>query len=141
MTKDELKIAIQHILSDSNVGIMATVQNNKPHARYMTFSNEELNLYTATDENTHKVDELENNPYTHILLGYEGEEYGDEYVEYEGKVHISDSLELKQKLWNTNMEKWFDGLHDPNYTVLEIKPDQIRLMNKKGEEPMILDLP
>lgn len=140
MTQDELKTSIQHILNDSNVGIMATVQNNKPHARYMTFSSDELNLYTATDEDTHKVDELEKNPYTHILLGYEGEGYGDEYVEYEGKVQITDSLELKQKLWNMNMEKWFDGPHDPNYIVLEIRPILIRLMNKNGEEPMILDI-
>jgi general stress protein 26 len=140
MTQHETKADIEHILDSSSVGTMATVQNNKPHTRYMTFSREGLTLYTATDKDTHKVDEISKNPYTHILLGYEGEGVGDEYVEYEGKVHISDSEDLRKKLWNPHMEKWFDGPNDPNYIVLEIKPEQISLMNKKDLKRRILEL-
>lgn len=140
MTQQEIKSAIENILNNSSVGTMATVQHNKPHSRYMTFSPNGFNLYTATDKHTHKIEELEKNPFTHILLGYEGDGYGDDYVEYEGKVHITDSLELKKKLWNPNMEKWFDNANDPNYIVLEISPEKIALMNKSGVEPRILEL-
>ncbi|ASN06469.1 pyridoxamine 5'-phosphate oxidase family protein [Virgibacillus necropolis] len=140
MSQKEIKTSVENILNNSSVGVMATVKNNKPHSRYMTFSSEGLKLYTATSKNTHKADEVETNPFTHILLGYEGKGYGDDYVEYEGKVSISDSKEMKKQLWNENMELWFDGPNDPNYIVLEIEPIQISLMNKKSETPKILHL-
>ena len=140
MSQLEVKATIENILDNSSVGTMATVKQNKPHSRYMTFSRNGLNLYTATSKDTHKAEEIEENPNTHILLGYEGEGFGDEYVEYEGKVQITDSPELKKELWNSYMENWFDGTNDPNYIVLEIKPIQISLMNKTGNEPKILEL-
>jgi general stress protein 26 len=73
-------------------------------------------------------------------VGYEGEGFGDEYVEYEGKVSFNHSEELKKELWNEDMKVYFDGPDDPAFTVLEIKPIHIRLMNKKGEPPMNLEL-
>lgn len=140
MGQPEVKAAIENILDNSSVGTMATVKQNKPHSRYMTFFHDSLNLYTATSKDTHKAEEIEENPNTHILLGYEGEGFGDEYVEYEGKVQITDSPELKKKLWNPYLKNWFDGLNDPDYIILEIKPIRISLMNKTGIEPKILEL-
>ncbi|RDW15991.1 pyridoxamine 5'-phosphate oxidase family protein [Oceanobacillus chungangensis] len=140
MSQQEVKATIENILDNSSVGTMATVQHNKPHSRYMTFIRNGLNLYTATNKETHKIEEIEGNPFTHILLGYEGEGFGDEYVEYEGKVKITDSKELKKELWNPYLENWFDGPNDPNYVILEITPIQISLMNKNGVEPKILEL-
>ncbi|WP_404452081.1 pyridoxamine 5'-phosphate oxidase family protein [Virgibacillus necropolis] len=140
MSQKEIEVSVKKILNDSNVGPMATVENNKPHSRYMTFWNDGLKLYTATNKNTHKTEEIDTNPFTHILLGYEGEGFGDEYVEYEGKVSINDSEEMKKQLWNEHMELYFDGPNDSNYFVLEIEPMQISLMNKKGEAPKILHL-
>lgn len=99
-----------------------------------------LSLYTATSKETHKTEEVEKNPFTHILLGYDGEGFGDEYVEYEGKATISNSEELKKQLWIEDMNHYFDGPEDPNFIVLEIEPIQIRLMNKKGKAPRVLDL-
>jgi len=66
------------ILKESFVGTMATIQQNKPHTRYMTFFSDEFTLYTATSKKTQKVDELEKNPYTHILIGYDGKGIGDD---------------------------------------------------------------
>ncbi|OZU87344.1 general stress protein [Virgibacillus indicus] len=140
MSQPEVKATIENILDNSSVGTMATVKQNRPHSRYMTFSHHNLELYTATSKDTHKAEEIEENPYTHILLGYEGEGFGDEYVEYEGKVQITEKPELKKELWNSYMENWFDGPNDPNYIVLEIKPIQISLMNKTGMEPKLLKL-
>ena len=56
----------------------------------MTFFNDEFTLYTATSKQTQKVDELEANPHTHILIGYDGGGFGDEFLEIEGTVTISD---------------------------------------------------
>ena len=118
---------------------MATIQQNKPHSRYMTFFSDEFTLYTATSKQTQKVDELEGNPHTHILIGYEGEGVGDEFLEIEGTVTISSDEQVKEKMWNKHLEPWFSGPEDPDLIILKVSPDSIRLMNKKGEEPKVIE--
>ncbi|AZB41974.1 general stress protein [Bacillus sp. FJAT-42376] len=140
MDQQQLKEQIVKIIDQNKIGTLATVKNRKPHSRYMTFFNENLTLYTPTDIETHKVEEIDENPNVHILLGYDGEGFGDTYVEVEGTASIEKSEELKQRLWDDNMKMWFDGPNDENYIVLKIIPDQIRLMNKKGEPPHTLEV-
>jgi general stress protein 26 len=140
MDQNELKKQILTILQESRVGTMATIHDNKPRSRYMTFFNDDLTLYTVTSKDTHKTEDVEQNPYTHILLGYEGEGMGDTYVEVEGTVLESDDESLKEKVWNAHLEPWFDGPEDPKLLILQIKADQIRLMNKKDQPPQTLDL-
>ncbi|OMP68034.1 pyridoxamine 5'-phosphate oxidase family protein [Domibacillus epiphyticus] len=136
----QLKDEILTILKESRVGTMATIHGNKPRSRYMTFFNDSLTLYTVTSKDTHKTEDIEQNPYTHILLGYEGEGFGDSYVEIEGKIIESDDQSMREKVWNPHLEPWFDGPEDPRLLILQINPEQIRLMNKNGEPPQSLDL-
>lgn len=124
------------ILKESFVGTMATIQENKPYTRYMTFFNDEFTFYTATSKQTEKVDELERNPHTHLLIGYDGKGFGDEYLAIEGTVIISSDERLKEKVWNKHMAHWFSGPEDPNLIILKVLPDSIFLMNNKGEEPV-----
>ncbi|EGQ27856.1 MULTISPECIES: pyridoxamine 5'-phosphate oxidase family protein [Sporosarcina] len=131
---------VKKILDESFIGTMATVDNNKPYSRYMTFVNDGLSLYTPTSNQTDKVEDLEDNPYTHILIGYEGEGFGDAYVEYAGRVSISSDEQIKKKIWNNQMKKWFDGPEDPKLVILKIEPEAIRLMNKSGEPPQDISL-
>lgn len=140
MSQAELKQQILKVLDESKVGTLATVKNNKPHSRYMTFSHDELTLYTPTSNETHKTDEIEDNPNVHILLGYEGEGYGDTFVEIEGRAYVEDSAHYKEKLWNDHMKRWFEGPDDPNYIVLKIQPTAIRLMNDEEDSPQSLEL-
>ncbi len=46
MCQENLKLQIEQILDSSSVGTMATVKKQMPHSRYMTFSHENLTLYT-----------------------------------------------------------------------------------------------
>ncbi|WP_350494521.1 hypothetical protein [Cytobacillus solani] len=46
---------------------------------------------------------------------------------------IKDSPEVKTKLWNESFSNWFDGPEDPNYVLLQIQPEVIRLLNIHGE--------
>lgn len=141
MNHEELKQKIHQVMEQHKIGTLATVKDNKPHTRYMTFSNnEEFTFYTPTNKETHKADEIEENPHVHILLGYEGEGYGDTYLEVQGQAKIREDQEIKNKLWNSHMERWFDGKDDPEYIVLEIMPENIRLMNAGNKTPETLDL-
>ena len=89
----------------------------------MTFFIDEFTLYTATSKQTQKVDELEANPHTHILIGYEGRGVDDEYLEIEGTVSISDDESIKEKVWNKHMKPWFSGPGDPDLVILKVSPD------------------
>jgi len=140
MSQPEIKTNVERILTESHTGTMATVKSNKPHSRYMTFFHKGLKLYTPTHKEADKAEEIEKNPYTHILIGYEGDGFGDEYVEYQGKVTLNTSDDVKNQFWDEDMKMYFDGPDDPNYAILEIEPMGIRLMNKKGEAPKELEI-
>ncbi|QFF97707.1 general stress protein [Psychrobacillus glaciei] len=139
MTKTAKELALK-ILNDNMIGTMATIQQNKPHSRYMTFFNEDFIMYAATSKKTHKVEEVKQNPNTHILLGYDGKGFGDSFLEIEGMVEVSDREGLKEKVWNKALKGWFTGPEDPNLIILKITPTQIRLMNTKGDEPQVVEL-
>ena len=140
MSQDQLKEKILNVIKESKIGVLSTVENNKPYSRYMTFFNEELTFYTPTSLETEKIDEIEKNPHVHILIGYENEGLGDSYLEISGTSKINDSAELKKKLWNKSFEQWFKGPEDPNYVLLQINPESIRLINNNGEPPEELNL-
>lgn len=133
MDNHDLKNRIRKVLGDSKLGSMATIEGNKPHSRYMTFFNEDLTLYTPTSKETYKAQEIENNPNVHILLGYEGDGMGDAYLEIQGTAVIREDQNLKNKFWNEKMKKWIKSADDPDFIILEIKPEIIRLMNDNGE--------
>jgi general stress protein 26 len=130
----------EKILEDNMVGTMATIEGSKPHSRYMTFFNDNLILYSVTSKNTHKVEELSKNPFTHILIGYDGKGFLDSFLEIEGKVEISSDDAMKEKVWNKALKIWFEGPDDPNMIVLKVTPSKMRILNTKGDEPKIVDL-
>lgn len=139
MGKTAKEIAIK-ILDKDFVGTMATVRENKPHSRYMTFFNDDLTLYTATSRDTHKVDDLRENPHTHILIGYEGKGFGDVYLEIEGTVAESEEETVKEKVLKRVIPTLSKEVDESSLILLKITPIQIRLMNKKGEPPEMVNL-
>lgn len=50
-------------------------------------------------------------------------------MEVAGTAKVNNSADLKEKLWDPKLERWFDGKDDPNLVILEIEPKQIKLMN------------
>ncbi|MCH6266250.1 MULTISPECIES: pyridoxamine 5'-phosphate oxidase family protein [Neobacillus] len=140
MTNSDLKEKVQKVISDHKTGILSTVENNKPHSRYMTFYNDELTLYTPTKRDTEKIGEIEKNPNVSVLLGYEKKGQTDSYVEISGTTAVNDSTQLKQQYWEESFNQWFNGPDDPNYIFLEIKPETVRIMNLNGEPSQELNL-
>jgi general stress protein 26 len=140
MDQQQLKNKVLDILDHHKIGSLATVESGKPHSRYMTFFHDGLTLYTPTSDETHKAEEIDNNPNVHVLLGYNGEGLGDAYLEITGTAKRNHSKDLKDKIWDERLEQWFDGKDDPNLTVLEIEPSEIRLMNEGESTPVTLDM-
>ncbi|MGJ7913348.1 pyridoxamine 5'-phosphate oxidase family protein [Neobacillus sp. LXY-1] len=129
MDKKDVKDEVVKIISGHRTGVLTTVENNKPHSRYMTFYNDELTLYTPTKRDTEKIDEIEKNPSVSVLFGYEQKGQMDSYVEILGTSSVNDSDVLKKQFWDDSFEKWFDGPGDPNYVFLKINPEVVRILN------------
>jgi general stress protein 26 len=140
MSNQELKQQIVKIISDHRTGVLSSVENNKPHSRYMTFYNDDLTLYTPTKMNTEKIDEIKKNPSVSVLLGYEDKGQNDTYVEISGTSAIADSSKLKKQYWEDSFSQWFDGPEDPNYAFLQIQPETIRVLNVHNGQQQELTL-
>jgi general stress protein 26 len=140
MGNQDIKEMVLKVISNHRTGILSTVENNKPHSRYMTFNNDHLILYTPTKRDTEKIGEIEKNPSVSVLLGFEEKGQSDSYVEITGKAVVNDSADVKKQYWDDSFEKWFDGPEDPNYVFLEIKPETVRILNLTGEPPQELNL-
>ena len=130
---DPLQEEILNILDTEKIGSLVTVHDNKPYARYMTFTNRGFTLYTTTEDDSAKVKDLEKNPYTHILFGYTHSEEDAPYLEIEGKVTDFKDDELKLKI--TNFFRHIFMKDSSDWVTLQIEPIRIRLMNKKGQPP------
>lgn len=128
---------ILEVLNREKIGTMATVENGKPYSRYMTFQHENFVLYTVTNKHSEKMEELRQNPYTHILYGYENGGFGDSYVEIEGKLTEVHEEGIKNKIAEI-FTSIFIGNQDEMVT-LKIEPIRMRLMNKKGQPPKELE--
>lgn len=127
METNHLNQEVKNIIDNDRLGVLSTMQGNKPHARYMMFFHDELQLYTATNKKTHKVEEIENNPNVHVLLGFDRK--GDQYIELQGKASIVNDQKLKEKYWNDQLKPWLDGPKDPEYCLLKISPEHIDVIN------------
>lgn len=120
------------ILSNERIGTMSTVSDGKPYARYMTFHNEGFTLYTVTSKDSDKVHDLLQNPYTHILYGYENNGLLEEFLEIEATVSEYDDATIKEQFLQHFKDAYFG---DPSeMLVLKVTPTRIRMMNKAGDQ-------
>ncbi|MBS7344676.1 MAG: pyridoxamine 5'-phosphate oxidase family protein [Caryophanon sp.] len=111
---------------------MSTVSDGKPYARYMTFHNEGFTLYTVTSKDSDKVHDLLQNPYTHILYGYENNGLLEEFLEIEATVSEYDDATIKEQFLQHFKDAYFG---DPSeMLVLKVTPTCIRMMNKAGDQ-------
>lgn len=128
MDKNEVLDRIKAILDQSRIGVMSTIDGDKPNARYMVFYNDDFTLYTKTSEETPKFEEVEKNPNTHIMLGY-NEGNNKAYLEISGTVQTVDDKETIDWLWDSQDKTYFNGKDDDDLVILKVIPENIRVMN------------
>ncbi|AZB41676.1 general stress protein [Bacillus sp. FJAT-42376] len=137
---NHLEAKIIKLLDNHQIGSMATVRNSKPYSRFMLFFHEGLTLYTATSKKTHKAEDINENPSVHLLLGYEGKGFQDEYAEVEAKASVEESASLKEKFWNEKLKDWIKGPDDPDFMLLKLEPEKFCYYAKAGDDPETLEM-
>lgn len=134
---EALKGHVLSILNNYKVGTLATIRNDQPFSRFMMFFHEELVLYTATNKETHKAEDIEKNPHVHILLRKE-DSWNSPYVEIEAEATVEETKTLKEKFWNEQLKEWIDSPEDPNYLLLQLTPKKIYYYEKPGSKAQVL---
>lgn len=127
-----LKEKIATIIQGQRTGVLSTVRNDKPHGAFMMFFHEDFVLYVATDRNSKKITDIEKNPNVHVLLGREGKNLDEAYIEVEGIASIEEDQTLKNKFWTNSLKRWLLGAEDPNYVLIKINPDTIYYIDSAG---------
>ncbi|NQD66653.1 pyridoxamine 5'-phosphate oxidase family protein [Bacillus haikouensis] len=135
-----LKDKVADLFSHHKVGTLATIRDNKPYSRFMMFNSEDLTLYTATNEQAHKAEDIAQNPNVHILLGYDRDSDHEHYVEIEANASVEESADLKEKFWSEQLKHWIASPEDPEYLLLKLTPVTILYYEKTGKEPQELTL-
>ena len=128
MSNSKVSNKINEILNMSRIGILSTAHNNVPNSRYMVFYNDGNILYTKTNINSIKIDEIQSNPKAHILLGYDDTK-NRSYLEIEATLSIVQDQETIDWLWKRQDKTFFDNSEDPELCVLKILPNTIKIMN------------
>jgi general stress protein 26 len=130
-----MKKKVNQMMDENHVGTLATIRDQKPFTRFMNFTHDDLTLYTATNRHTHKVEDISQNPSVHILLGNEEHSWHDSYMEIEARAELTDDSTLKERCWDEHLREWLDGPNDPNYVVLKLTPEKIRIFEEAGKNP------
>lgn len=128
------------IVEKNKIGVLATVDGDKPVARYMTFYNEGFTLFTITDKRTSKVEDINSNPNAFVLLGYDDGMLNTNYVEIEAEVTMTDDQALVDHLWSSYMNLIFDGKDDPNILILKLVPKKLSIRGTKNAEVESVDM-
>ncbi|MDQ1236932.1 general stress protein 26 [Paenibacillus sp. SORGH_AS306] len=67
------------------------------------------------------------------MLGYE-KGGTNQVVEIEGVSAVSTDDELKKRVWKEEFKEWFSGPEDPDYVILDIKPQTIEYTDQDGNK-------
>ncbi|WP_432717374.1 pyridoxamine 5'-phosphate oxidase family protein [Staphylococcus equorum] len=139
MDNTNLTNKINEILNTSRVGVLSTAYNNVPNSRYMVFYNDGNTLYTKTNVNSIKMDEIESNPRAHILIGYD-DTNNRSFLEIDATLSIAQDQETIDWLWQNQDKSFFDNKTDPELCVVKAQPQSIKVMNDKTlDEPQTIN--
>ncbi|GAA3716216.1 pyridoxamine 5'-phosphate oxidase family protein [Salinicoccus jeotgali] len=142
MNKTDFTNKLKEIFDSNKIGTMATIREDKPMSRYMTFYNDGLTLYTYTTKDTYKIEDLEKNPYAHILLGYEeSTDKSERFVEILGKAKLPEDVTPDVDETLAKIGQTYQKLKgNDNLQAIEIEIETAKIMNDDETEAETVDL-
>jgi general stress protein 26 len=106
---------------------LATVgEDGRPRVRYMKgVIDEQLTIRCPTFLATHKVEDIACCDAVSLTCGDTDSSHPGSYFQITARASISHELADRQQAWTSRLEKWFNGVEDPNYAVVRIEPVRI----------------
>lgn len=134
-----LRDKILKVIKGKKLAALATIANGRPWVRYAVSHNDglDLNLYICTYRDSRKVRQIQKNPNVHITIGGDMDNLKAPYVQVAAKAKVRSDATIRKKLWQEFMRKYYIGPNDPNYVVIEAKPELIEYMSSEQRLPQI----
>jgi general stress protein 26 len=83
---------------------------------------DEGNFWFLSAKDSHKNDELEHDPFVHLL--FQGSAYSD-FLNIYGIASVSEDRQKIEELWEPVLKAWFtEGEHDPRISVIKVEPTE-----------------
>ena len=130
----ELETKILEVIQGPKLAALATVKEESgevlPAVRYIVVVGfEDLSLMAATRKSSRKVQDIKKNPNISLTI-WSGKDLIPEdltkpYVVIKGKAALIDDQETKNRFWNPYLENHFNGMNDPEYSLLKFEPNSI----------------
>ena len=132
MKKEEIRVQVEKIFETPKRGIVSTAYGNVPHSRYMLLYNDGKTLYTKTRAETVRVNDIEKNELSYIILGYDAETESS-YLEILAETEVVMEQDTIDWLWKWEDHQRFDLEEEEVLIVLKFMPKEIKLMNANDE--------
>ena len=137
VSTEGLKNKIIKVIKGSKLASLATVVNGKPWVRYVVARSEGLTIYICTFKDSRKVRQMQKNPNVHLTIGGSMENMEAPYVQIAACAKARYDAGIRKKLWVPFMRKYYTGVDDPQYVVIEAKPVLIEYMSTESHTPQI----
>lgn len=139
LTSNILRNKILKVIKGSKLASLATIADGKPWVRYAISHNQgaNLNLYICTYRDSRKVRQIQKNPNVHITIGGDMDNLNTPYVQIAAKARVRSDKALRKKYWQNFMKKYYSGPDDPQYVILELKPELIEYMSSETRAPEV----
>lgn len=131
ITTNILRNKILKVIAGSKLASLATVANGRPWVRYVMSRSEGLTLYICTFKDSRKVKQIQKNPNVHITIGGSMENMEAPYVQIAAKAKMRSDSAIRRKLWLDFMKKYYTGVDDPQYVVIEVNSEFIEYMDSE----------
>lgn len=116
---------------------LATITNGKPWVRLVMCYSKGLKLYICTYRDSRKVAQIKKNHHVHLVISKDINKLEAPFVQIAGKAKIHSDAKIRYKFWRDFMKKYYSGPDDPNYVVIEIKPELIEYQSTETEQVQI----
>lgn len=132
--KQKVEQIITDLISGVNESVLATVDNDRPWARFIMTYNIKgtFKLQSSTSINSRKVRQIQANPNIHITLG-KADSNHIPYIQYAGKAKILTDEATKKAHWHKELEQYFGTADNPHYCVMEFEPEIIEVWGAEGD--------
>ena len=132
-----LKNKILKVIKGSKLASLATIVNGKPWVRYVVARSEGLTIYICTFKDSRKVRQIQKNHNVHITIGGSMENMEASYVQIAASARVRSDVGIRKRLWMPFMKKYYTGVDDPEYVVIEAKPILIEYMSAETHTAQI----
>lgn len=131
------KEALKFFINQESV-YMATSSRNIPSIRIMTKTRIDNNFtaWYATFTRSLKCKQIKENENICILACDDSHD-----LRLYGKAVLIEDEKLKKELWKPILDNFFEGIDDPNYTLIKFIPEKIEYRDyKKDNWPKVIDI-